>query len=411
MKLLIVKVSNILLKSTWKRPFADIDLLLFDHNEQIAQLPESKVCADIMQNDVIIKREFGSKFSDNAGNPVEKPGVSTIARSYFLPLLIQYFRAVEFFEINEDVFHALYLRFEEYLYSDSLRYEVLAPLAGFTCDVDLIQLEKNLLIRKMKEEEVERLWKPKEPFLPPLIDFIDASVLTFTLETTFAHKKGARALESSEIFNSVITILRLFKPGGVNFFFTQRTPLMWGPIEGIAYSFKQRGDFFGRGRYNLTKDEIDSFVTFWKEFRDVIVKGEFQGHNYIQIALKRLNLGLEENNLEDKLIDYFVAFEALYLLETLELSYRLSLRTATLLGDTSEERNSIFKLMKDAYALRSNIVHGKKPKIGKKIVDLKDYVPKLENYLRQSIIKFLRMPIQYRNQALILRDLDQQILR
>jgi len=377
MKLLIVKVSNILLKSKWKRPFADIDLLLFDHNEQIAQLPESKVCADIMQNDVIIKREFGSKFSDNAGNPVEKPGVSTIARSYFLPLLIQYFRAVEFFEINEDVFHALYLR----------------------------------LIRKMKEEEVERLWKPKEPFLPPLIDFIDASVLTFTLETTFAHKKGARALESSEIFNSVITILRLFKPGGVNFFFTQRTPLMWGPIEGIAYSFKQRGDFFGRGRYNLTKDEIDSFVTFWKEFRDVIVKGEFQGHNYIQIALKRLNLGLEENNLEDKLIDYFVAFEALYLLETLELSYRLSLRTATLLGDTSEERNSIFKLMKDAYALRSNIVHGKKPKIGKKIVDLKDYVPKLENYLRQSIIKFLRMPIQYRNQALILRDLDQQILR
>lgn len=417
MQLLVAKVSKILLKNTRKHPFADIDLLLFDHDKQIAQLPESKVCADIMQNDVVIRREFGSRISDNTGKPVEKPDISSISRLYFLPLLIQYFRAVEFFEVDVDVFYPLYYRFEEYLYSDSLRYEVLAPLVGFDCDVDLIQLDKNFKIRKMKKEEVQLLWMPREPYLPPIIDPIDASLLKYTLEVTYSRKKGKMSIDMrkkpipDELFEGAITTLRLFKSGDVDFYFTQRTPLTWDPHGAITYSFKERGDFRGRREYNLRQTEIDSFIEFWKEFGDTILKKEYHGHNYLDIAIKRFNLGLEEQDSENKFIDFFVAFEALYLLENFELSFRLSLRTATLLGITSEEKNSIFQYMKDAYTLRSSIVHGKTPKIRKKIVDLKVYVPKLENYLRQSIIRFLRITIQFKNQALILSDLDQQILR
>ena len=106
-----------------------------------------------------------------------------------------------------------------------------------------------------------------------------------------------------------------------------------------------------------------------------------------------------------------MAFEALFLLETSELSYRLSLRTATLLGNSPQKKKLIFNFMKDAYNLRSQIVHGKTPKIGRKRVDLKVYVSELENYLRKSIIRFLRITDQFKNQVTILRNLDQQILR
>jgi len=156
--------------------------------------------------------------------------------------------------------------------------------------------------------------------------------------------------------------------------------------------------------------EVDGFIEFWNEFRDKIVNENFHGHNYLRIALKKFNLGLEEKDLENKMIDFFTAFEALYLLEIQERSYRLSLRTATLLRESSKEKKEIFNFIRDAYILRSQIVHGNPPKIRKKLVNLKDYVPKLENYLRRSIIKYLRMISNFENQKEILYRLDQEIL-
>ena len=121
-------------------------------------------------------------------------------------------------------------------------------------------------------------------------------------------------------------------------------------------------------------------------------------------------MGSEEKDLENKMIDFFVAFEALYLVEKLELSYRLALRTATLLGESSQEKKEIFSFMRDAYNLRSQIVHGDPPKIRKKMVNLKDYLPKLESYLRRSIVKYLEMLRDFKNQEEILYTLDQETL-
>ena len=165
------------------------------------------------------------------------------------------------------------------------------------------------------------------------------------------------------------------------------------------------------GEYHLGKDEIDEFVEFWKEIGEVIVGKQYRGHDYLTIVLKRLNLGSEERDLENKLIDFFVAFEALFLLEASELSYRLALRTATLLGDSYQERREITNFMRDAYVLRSQIVHGKTPRLKKKTIDLKEYVPRLENYLRHSIVKYFKMIRQFKDQTAILRYLDQEILK
>ena len=78
MKLLVATVSKILIKGTRKRPLRDIAFLLLDYGEQIAQLPASEACADIMQNDDSIRREFASKLSDKAGKLVKEPGIKSI---------------------------------------------------------------------------------------------------------------------------------------------------------------------------------------------------------------------------------------------------------------------------------------------------------------------------------------------
>ncbi len=62
---------------------------------------------------------------------------------------------------------------------------------------------------------------------------------------------------------------------------------------------------------------------------------------------------------EDAFLHYAIALETIILgrQENVELSYRLSMRTALLAGDTPENREKIKKEVRDLYNIRSKIVH------------------------------------------------------
>lgn len=66
-------------------------------------------------------------------------------------------------------------------------------------------------------------------------------------------------------------------------------------------------------------------------------------------------------------------------------TYRLSLNLAFYLGNNSTERIKIFKTIKEAYKLRSKIVHG--CKIDTKKLDNTYLI--IEEYLRRSLVKIL----------------------
>jgi hypothetical protein len=80
----------------------------------------------------------------------------------------------------------------------------------------------------------------------------------------------------------------------------------------------------------------------------------------LRVALDRFNYAYERTRPEDKLIDYWVALEALFLRrsEQLELGYRAALRIARFLGEDSGYRVTLFKTMKKSYNARSRVVHG-----------------------------------------------------
>ena len=108
---------------------------------------------------------------------------------------------------------------------------------------------------------------------------------------------------------------------------------------------------------------------------------------------------------EDALIDQIIAFESLLLDDDKELGYKLSLRTAFLIG---EERETIFNNMKEAYNLRSLIVHGKKDIPYNKINDI---LPITEEYLRRSIKIFISLLAKGKSIKSIRKMLDKNILK
>jgi hypothetical protein len=82
----------------------------------------------------------------------------------------------------------------------------------------------------------------------------------------------------------------------------------------------------------------------------------------IDIAIKRFRSSIERYMPDDpeKLLDLSISFEAIYLNDgdNKELTYRLALRAARLLGNSVEERQGIFKVLKDLYKYRSKVAHG-----------------------------------------------------
>jgi Apea-like HEPN len=81
----------------------------------------------------------------------------------------------------------------------------------------------------------------------------------------------------------------------------------------------------------------------------------------VALALSRFDSAYSRFNLEDSLIDLWIAFEALVLTEgPAELSYRASLRIAARVGKNGEERKAAFEQARNSYNCRSRVVHGLK---------------------------------------------------
>ena len=72
----------------------------------------------------------------------------------------------------------------------------------------------------------------------------------------------------------------------------------------------------------------------------------------------RFSASFDKATPEDQLIDYAIGFESLFTKENDAISYRLPLRAAVFGGDTVEERQRIFGVVRAAYDLRSNLAHG-----------------------------------------------------
>jgi hypothetical protein len=167
--------------------------------------------------------------------------------------------------------------------------------------------------------------------------------------------------------------------------------------------------------YTLTRTEILRFTAFYREVSRQIAGEGIDAAKFAKVAIRRFNVFMDESEPEDKIMDAMISMEALYLYdsENAELSYRLSLRAACLLGRDEGEKNYIRKLLKEVYDLRSKVVHGRNITItgldGNRIPTT-DILAKLEEYLRWSIRKFLLLTEEKLSHNSILNLLDAAVL-
>lgn len=160
---------------------------------------------------------------------------------------------------------------------------------------------------------------------------------------------------------------------------------------GVSYINDQKSNQFRSG-FRETKHEIDG--TQEAVVRNIFYFLSDEGksrHNEIKLAMKRIYYSKTRLDQQDRLLDLMIASELLYNSNAKnELTLTISLNAA--LHSDEKNKESVYKDFKDAYAARSDIVHGNMKKTHR-FEELSDSV---EKHLINAILK---MMIEIKNET------------
>ena len=397
---------------------AEIDffLLVFKYSKEIDNVAEFTDCAKYILSNAATRKKLG--WFDKDGHPAMEIPLTLLNFRMLYSFLGTFLKRVGKLSFTDESFDQLYEEFEHYLYLSKMPYKVTAPLQGLAGDIGEIKFDNHLRMRRISGTEkaayVEMTAYPTT--IPIWFSSFDIQHSQYTLEADyFQTGKVMNTSSCTEKFDDVVTVLRLLKSGKMGLCVTKTEPTIWTPDLGTFYS--QRFSHSGiavPSSYVLNRTEKSALLHLWRRTRDFKNQtGRSESGEYINIALRRFNFGVEEDNAENKIIDFLIAFEALYLEEMDELSYRLSTRASMLLGEDDAEAARVKEVIVEAYRLRSKIVHGKKVpqmKVQGEIIELSEFVGHVEEYLRRSLRLFIALSKTCKTQKKILEFLDRVLI-
>ena len=127
---------------------------------------------------------------------------------------------------------------------------------------------------------------------------------------------------------------------------------------------------------------LREMIVGWKGYQDDRVR--------IELAMRRL-AGLPSRagrfGTEDRLLDTAIALEAMYNLDSPEITYKLQTRAGHYLGTSRKKRLKIFQEVKDFYRARSALVHGSG---GRRRVEVEKALSDGRQLARETLLALLR---------------------
>jgi len=247
-----------------------------------------------------------------------------------------------------------FVRFAEH---KQIRYSVSALLGNFAGPEGNTAIGGGVTLRPLNDAELEHLWTVAQR--GGMFSWHDAFSVSHCLTRGCNISKGALVElgNTEERLEKAVVALRLHKAGHVKIMATMHLPVR--PAFGQAWPMMStRAHAVVPGpRYTLGNDEGSQVAAIHSALCTA------RPDERTRLALGRFNTAYEKADPGDRLIDYWIALEALFLTdgERGELSYRASMRIAYFLG-TAETREQLSRDARQSYNTRSDIVHGKECK-------------------------------------------------
>jgi len=372
------------------------------HRKEIESLPECAACVDVMHSDITISKHLDCLVGTKSRC---SPRTAWEYLRYFLTKQLP-----ERFDAK--TFDRMYYDLEKFFYNDSVKLQVFSPIYNFSGDFDEIDFGDGLRIRRITTSELEQL--SDEVRLTSQVPSTDIPSLKYVIELrcktrkligeTPAVKVPSPNVQARETFSKVITALRLFKQGTVGFNVIKAISMIDVPnLVGVPFTDCVYKRFRGLP-YTLTEAEPVEFRSFWDTFGKIYLRKPTP----LSVAIRRFNYAYERDEIEDKLVDYMIAFEAMLTNRKEKSKGRLIARRV---GKLIETDASILKKIRSelwtAYQLRNDIVHEGAPNFARlKGRSFERFVEIVEEYLRRTLKEFLVKSISGVDKRAIVASLD-----
>lgn len=380
---------------------------LVKHQEEITTTDSFNAANIVLSEIEQVKKYFKGKVFDEHGKIEENPDIREATRDLLMDFLRNYLENVQSFKFDAKSFNVVFKSFQHFINNDlPVRY-YFSPLHNFESkatkeNFDNLQI-KRISISEFKDVANIGYGRGKQTEVSsefwPL-----THVLCYRLDVPTNFYEDNKNVET--LFKKFLQALKIFESGDIQ---------LGGLYRQYSSSWKTKPSRLVGNEYhvsskhkmNLNKKRIDDMRKFYRSYQSLnFSKKEMK---FLQVAINRFSSSIENETPEDKIVDYVIALESLLLSSPGEASLRISSRAAVLLGEDDEDMEFLWKFMRQAYNLRSGIVHGegvRKFTIDGKSYDLNDITVQLESVTRKAIKKILNLMNSYENQNQILDDLD-----
>jgi hypothetical protein len=246
-------------------------------------------------------------------------------------------------------------------------------------EIDVIDLEPGVRLRRATFEEKAQEFKASFPLPAPQSFMTARRNLRFApiqsmdrlappavfLEIEGQHAPGTYDTATPyRLAHQILRSLRLISPAQVgvhSILYSNPNPFDENTAPRMAFDEGwPRLHLFGEG-YLLTQELALALRDIWPK------AAATPAHDGLALALRRFDDSYRRTHPEDRLLDYWIALEALFLAdESQELKYRAANRIACYLEPIGQRRLDTFTTVSDSYKLRSTVAHGTtiKPKHG-----------------------------------------------
>jgi hypothetical protein len=300
---------------------------------------------------VWLEREI--KRADSTGVVVEVFGQS------LAKFLERYLTVCGSIRADASVFDQVWVEYVEDQSRTSIPYRYEGLLRGLSGTSETLILDPRVRIHTVNDEwKIERCESELAGLALVANHGVAMATCNYVLEMDLELQRGPYGLmENPEtIADQVVTALRLSSPGGVGLvrsWVKPTVPVFFAPpFDG----------FLGLGR-------AEGFLKPGMEWQGdpEVLRALFQAvrrglvDDRLNLALRRFESSYCEREPEDRLVDYWIALESVFLPEQrTELSHLGPLRIALWIETTAEGRKAMFGRMRASYKARSEIVHGEK---------------------------------------------------
>lgn len=353
-----------------------VAITLHQLKEGVKDIPEFKDALELMRSDDSIMALQGKLVGDASSR-----GLVEDEQTCLFSFLQQLYLDTNNFD--QATFETKYAAFEDFFYKEHLKFRETSSLYRFeSTETEIVLADGVRIVRRQPDtqgHDYGNFGLGHDFLISPFEIELIADRTKLVGDDKDRFKSAITEQQRVGIcFDNVVTSLRILKSSGIYRSEEIKTePITFHPMSGTSVRQPLHKTVATGEKCSLDASDID-------ELNDIYKHVESEKNTRFIVATRRLSSGNERPGLEDKLIDYMIGLEALYLPDgNQELSFRLGLRTALVLETEAKKQKETFNFVKQAYNTRSSIVHGSKYKLDETIIE------RVEGMLRLSIKKWI----------------------